>query len=494
MTQSAIGASQSEHAVELTGLTPNTRYYYSIGTSAETLAGDNTFTFFTGPPTGMPRDTRIWVVGDSGRANSAARDVRDAYLDFTGTRGTDLWLMLGDNAYPDGTDAEYQAAVFETYPVILRQVPLWPTLGNHDGQSASSATQTGPYYEIFSLPKNAEAGGLASGTEAYYSFDYANIHFVVLDSDDSDRSASGTMLTWLENDLAANRQDWLIAYWHHPPYSKGSHDSDRESKLRDMRENALPLLESYGVDLVLAGHSHSYERSFLIDSHYGDSSSFDTSMQIDSGSGRENDTGAYVKGMPGAMHQGSVYAVAGSSSGISGGTLDHPAMFVSINSLGSMVLDINGDRLDAVFLDDVGNILDNFTMLIEGVSPVDTVAPDSPPNARSTTVTASSITLAWDAATDNVGVTGYEISRDGQVVDTVDALSFTDTGLAPGTTYIYGIIAVDDAGNESPEVMVSATTSSMPSEPAASGGSGRIGPVFLITLSLILGFRRRRYA
>ena len=85
-----------------------------------------------------------------------------------------------------GTDAEYQAAVFDTYPTLLRKTLLWPTLGNHDGGSANSGTQTGAYYDIFTLPTQGEAGGMASGTEAYYSFDYANIHFIVLDSEGSD--------------------------------------------------------------------------------------------------------------------------------------------------------------------------------------------------------------------------------------------------------------------------------------------------------------------
>ncbi len=82
-----------------------------------------------------------------------AAAVRNAYLNFTGTRHTDLWLMLGDNAYESGTDLEYQNAVFNMYPTLLRQSVVWPTLGNHDGVTADSATQTGPYYDIFTLPK-----------------------------------------------------------------------------------------------------------------------------------------------------------------------------------------------------------------------------------------------------------------------------------------------------------------------------------------------------
>ena len=95
-----------------------------------------------------------------------------------------------------------------------------------------------------------EAGGLASGTEAYYSYDYGDIHFVVLDSDDTDRSDTGTMMTWLESDLVANDKPWVIAFWHHPPYTKGSHDSDDTGdsggRMTDMREVALPILEAYG--------------------------------------------------------------------------------------------------------------------------------------------------------------------------------------------------------------------------------------------------------
>ncbi len=79
---------------------------------------------------------------------------------------------------------------------------------------------TGPYYDMFTLPAAGEAGGIASGTEAYYSFDYANIHFICLDSYDVDRSVDGAMLTWLEYDLVATTADWIIAFWHHPPYTK----------------------------------------------------------------------------------------------------------------------------------------------------------------------------------------------------------------------------------------------------------------------------------
>ncbi len=173
-------ASTTEHTVLVSGLSAATEYFYSIGNTANTLAGDVSYHFSTSPNPGTAANTRVWVIGDSGTANSNARAVRDAFKTWSASQPANFMLMLGDNAYNNGTDAEYQNAVFDTYPELLRQLPVWPTLGNHDGYSADSGTQTGPYYEIFDLPTNAEAGGQKSFTEAYYSFDYGNIHFVVL--------------------------------------------------------------------------------------------------------------------------------------------------------------------------------------------------------------------------------------------------------------------------------------------------------------------------
>ena len=337
--------STMEHTVLVNGLSPATEYFYSIGNSAGTIAGDASYHFGTSPVPGDAATTRVWVIGDSGTANSNARAVRDAFKTWSASQPADFMLMLGDNAYNDGTDVEYQNAVFDTYPELLRQLPVWPTLGNHDGHSADSGTQTGPYYEIFDLPKLAEAGGQSSFTEAYYSFDYGNIHFVVLDSYDSDRSTGGNMLQWLESDLALNDKPWLIGVWHHPPYTKGSHNSDTEGGLIDMRQNALPILEAWGVDLVMTGHSHTYERSFLVDGHYGLSGSFDIGTHIlDIGDGSETSDGAYQKpDIVAAQNEGAVYAVAGSSGKVSTGyPLNHPVMFIGLESLGSMVLDVTG--------------------------------------------------------------------------------------------------------------------------------------------------------
>lgn len=362
----------TDHVVTLSGLSPGTSYAYAIGSSTQVLDADPGDTFRTSPEPGAAAATRIWVLGDSGTADGNAMAVRDAYAAFTGARGTDVWLMLGDNAYTTGTDTDYQHAVFDMYPSMLRRLPLWPTLGNHDGLSADSSTESGPYYDLFTLPRRGEAGGVPSSTEAYYSFDYADVHFVCLDSYDTSRAQGAPMLTWLDRDLTATRQKWVIAFWHHPPYSKGSHDSDGEIELVEMRENVLPILEAHGVDLTLSGHSHSYERSFLLDGHYGPSWTFVDTYKKDGGDGRPGGNGAYLKpGVAGAPNSGAVYVVAGSSGQIGGGSLDHPAMYLSLDRLGSLVLDIDGDRLDASFLDDRGTVADSFSISKTGARVVD---------------------------------------------------------------------------------------------------------------------------
>jgi hypothetical protein len=343
------------HRIRVSGLTPARRYYYQIGTTDETIlaGGDANHFFVTSPNVGSTEPVRIWVLGDSGTANDDARSVKDAYLELAANEEqADIWLMLGDNAYDDGTDQQYQNAVFDMYPEILRNKVLWPTRGNHERTNASGSV----YYNIFELPQGGEAGGLASGTEHYYSFDYANIHFVCLNSEETGLSQdpASAMYQWLEEDLADTEQQWIIAFWHHPPYTKGSHDSDDlgdgDGRLVFMRENALPILEAGGVDLVLAGHSHCYERSYFLNGHYDFSNTFNAGLHVvQAGGGRNDGGGAYQK----FGNDGAVYVVAGSSGKTSGGPLNHRAMFLSANRLGSLVVDVDDDRLDARFLREI---------------------------------------------------------------------------------------------------------------------------------------------
>ena len=156
-------APTTEHEIRLTGLTPDTRYFYAVEDDTHILAGGDAGHFFdTHPIAGTTKSTRVWILGDSGTgspSNPNARQVADAYKTSPLFAHPDVWLMLGDNAYGSGTDAEYQQAVFDTYPGLLRDTVLWSTLGNHE---TYDDPDNPPSFDIFTLPRNAEAGGVAS--------------------------------------------------------------------------------------------------------------------------------------------------------------------------------------------------------------------------------------------------------------------------------------------------------------------------------------------
>ncbi len=358
-----------EHIVLVSGLEPNTQYFYSIQAGRQDSQRGEQNWFVTAPRPGTVQPIRVWVLGDPGTGSSVQKAVRNAYYAVTGPRRTDFVLTLGDNAYPRGTDSQYQSGFFDIYRDFLKHSVLWPALGNHDARSASSSTESGVYYSIFTLPRLGQAGGVPSGTQAYYSFDYANAHFICLNSEDSDVSSNGPMLTWLARDLAANRSQWTIAYWHHPPYSKGSHDSDdardNDQRMGLMRQQVVPILEAAGVDLVMCGHSHLYERSFLLHHHYGRSTVITPQMFLDHGDGRLDGNGPYRKALS-YPSPGTVYINAGSSGHATKPKdlhgLNHPVMAVNFNLPGSVVLSIFGTRLDAEFVDDTGLRRDWFTI------------------------------------------------------------------------------------------------------------------------------------
>lgn len=379
----SIPTGQFDHLVTLTGLTPNTTYYYSIGAGGDTLApapAENgaDFTFTTPPIAGTVIDTRIWVLGDAGTAGNRdpaqQKSVRDAFYTFTGARTPNVVLQLGDNAYNSGLDGEFQKAMFDMYPTMLRKTVFWSCLGNHETAQSTAFVDTYPYFDLYTLPTAAESGGVASGTEHYYSFDYGNIHFISLDSMTANRAVDnpatpqnedGPMAAWLRNDLQSTTATWIIAFFHHPPYTKGSHNSDTESEHIQMRQNFTPILEAGGVDLVLGGHSHIYERSFLLDGHYGSSTTLTPAMKLNPGDGRPAGNGAYLKPLADAGgHKGAVYSVAGSAGQVSGTQPDfpHPAFFISLTNLGSLVLDINGNRLDAIFVRENGSTPDTYSI------------------------------------------------------------------------------------------------------------------------------------
>ena len=370
----------SDHFVELSGLTPATRYFYNIGSISGVEAGGTEDYFFkTAPTLGAAEPFSAWILGDSGSGSSRQIASRDAMLAHLKDSVPDMVLHVGDMAYPNGTDEQFTDKFFSIYAQTLKNAPVWPAMGNHELPTSDSPSQTGPYFEAFVLPVSAEIGGVKSGTEAYYSFDYANVHFIVIDTADTSMATDGAMAQWVLEDLIATKQDWIIAFFHHPPYTKGSHDSDlagdSDGRLKRAREHFVPLLEAGGVDLVIAGHSHSYERSYLIDGVHCPSCGADNHVAtpdlatleasghiLDGGSGDPKIDSAYTKPTGLVANAGTVYVVAGHGGQTPKLFGQHPVMYLSEADNGSCLMTVDGDTLTLINIRQDGVKSDAFTL------------------------------------------------------------------------------------------------------------------------------------
>jgi hypothetical protein len=387
----SLNNSTKEHTVKLTNLAPSTIYYYSVGNNTTSFTSPSArFRFKTNPIPGAEVPTRVWAIGDFGKGNTEQVAVKNSYMHYDDSSNTDVWIWLGDNVYDDGTDEEYQTKLFELngFSDVFSWLPFWPSPGNHDYNTIWEESaflgipysnipledHQGPYYDMVHVPTQAEAGGFPSQLELFYSFDYGDVHFLSLNSEVYDFSQTfegiDRMKQWIEQDLQQNTRTFTIAYFHQPPYSKGSHDSDDafELVMKAMRERVVPLLESYDIDLVICGHSHVFERSKLIHGHYGNSFSFEPSTMLKDGSnGNYAQGNAYHKDGLANTPDGTVYVVCGNSgSKEDAPSLDYPIMqFVDggLDACGSFVMDIYKNRLDGKYLHMNGSVLDEFTIL-----------------------------------------------------------------------------------------------------------------------------------
>ncbi len=369
-----ISGNTQLHEIRVDKLKPKTKYYYSIYQDNILLQGDSTHYFVTSPLSGtITEPVRMVAFGDCGTQQPAQVEVAKRVSEHFGGKPIDGWLLLGDNAYNSGFDDEYQAKFFNIYQsFFLKNTVLWPSPGNHDYGDKVWSNDIGPrpdYYKIFSLPTNGECGGVPSGNAAYYSYDYANVHFVSLDSYGTEETKKmadtlSKQVQWLKKDLAANKLPWTVVYFHHPPYTKGSHDSDTELDLVAIRENLVKVLDYYKVDVVLNGHSHNYERSYMLHNYHSNEISFNVnSHALGNSSGKYDGTPnscAYIK-----SGSGTVYVVAGASGWV-GGTkpgYPHNAMVTSNSeTTGAMVLEVTDNKFVAKYLTANGSIFDQFTI------------------------------------------------------------------------------------------------------------------------------------
>lgn len=362
------------HRVRLKGLQAHTRYYYRIQHQGQWLQPQAEW-FVTSPAANSKHTARLWILGDPGkyRDRAHARDAGLAWLKAHGQNRkayADVLLTTGDNAYPSATNADYLREFFIPYQNVLKNIPLWTVYGNHDARRWT-------YYKLFATPRQAESGGLASGSKHYYSFDYGPAHVIVLDNHHFELAASSAMTDWLQQDIRQAKQKWVIVLFHHPPYTGGTYDSDNDKhsrgRMKRTRENLLPILEKAGVDLVINGHSHVYERSHLLHCHYGKSDSFANNMILDRGQlaagnnqASEDLSGELIyskSGQHAAGYTGTMYMVLGSTGEGNRRAIDHPALPITSAKAGSVVLDVDEQSMRSRYITASGTVEDPFRLV-----------------------------------------------------------------------------------------------------------------------------------
>ncbi|WP_225410207.1 metallophosphoesterase [Stigmatella hybrida] len=311
------------HAVKLENLSPGQTYSYVVEACGSTT-GVRQFRTASGAGTSRVHFT---TMGDFGTGGSLQAKVLERMAQ--GSNAGELILALGDNAYSSGTEQEFQDRMFKPMAALLRRVPLFATPGNHEYVT----DQGQPYLDNLYMPANNPAG-----SERYYSFDWGPVHFVSLDSNcaiglaSSDRCTLAAQKNWVKLDLAATSRPWKVVFFHHPPWSSGEHGSQLA-----MRREFAPIFEQYGVDLVLTGHDHNYERSKAMKGDAVAASGVKGVPYVVVGSG-----GATLRTFPGSQPSWTAYR--------------------NNTDAGYLSVVVEGGTLSAQFINPTGTVRDSFSL------------------------------------------------------------------------------------------------------------------------------------
>jgi hypothetical protein len=468
----------------------STTYCYRVLLGATDLLGtDATPTFATAAGAGSSPST-FAVFGDWGKvdASGANQDQANVMRELARS-GAQFAISTGDVPYgATGVTIESQygdlftvgnglSAVFGPlfWTVPGRSLALFPTLGNHGMASeflknwptSYTAAQSGGVFGSVSYSSGYNGVPTTSLPSAWYAFDVGNTRFYALEAAwPNSKTSTGTSpelyqddwgfhwqtnaaeYQWLANDLATHPSQLKFAFFHFPLYSDNATESS-DTWLQG--PNSLEgLLGRYGVQLVFNGHAHIYERNV-----------------------QQNGIVSYVTGGGGATPEPvsgcsafDAYAIGWSSSG--GSSCHAPRPTAASQVYHFLLVSVNGTNVTVTPTDELGRTFDVQTYSFGGAPPPDATPPSKP--VVTATPTSTSITLTWPRATDNVGVSRYEVSRGGAIVGTIGqpasgTVSFMDTGRTPSTTYSYVVTASDAAGNSTPSDAVVVTTS-------AAGGGG----------------------
>lgn len=265
------------YRAKLNGLKFDADYTYTVSLNGKTIAMQK-FTTRT-----RSDKTRFVVLGDFGGATKAeqaiAKQINKQQPQFV--------LTTGDNVYNNGLENEYRKNLFPyynadpadtSYTSLMRSIPFYMILGNHDVRSNNldKFPDGLAYFYYNDLPLNAPITKLVLPVEgntervnafkkataprypqmANFSFDYGNVHITCLDANDYVNPLDADLLQWLRTDIGESKATWKIVAYHHPAYNTGKAHYDGQ-----LMRLLSPLLEAWGVDLVLNGHVHNYQRT-----------------------------------------------------------------------------------------------------------------------------------------------------------------------------------------------------------------------------------------
>lgn len=245
--QKSDTSATTQHEITLTGLQPGTRYNYRIVEGLEVVLSDAEKYWFKTDPGAANHNFSFFVTGDIGAELPDGQQAKTGRMIQNITPRADFGLLTGDIIYPDGESAAYDAQLMSLWRDFMSYTPIWPSLGNHDWHVNPDEN----YAKEWALPNN----------EHWYSFDYANMHIIALDSADGALYDVTNQIAWLEQDLAAARYraQWIVVFYHHPVLT-----CTYKGNIEEMSALLFPLFDQYGVDLVFNGHAHTYERQYPV--------------------------------------------------------------------------------------------------------------------------------------------------------------------------------------------------------------------------------------
>ncbi len=261
--------------VTVSGLAANTKYYYDLegsykengkdaSFSLAQFKGKEQFTFTTAADDSVTAFEFLTIADIQGMIQGMYEDSFNAVkalLADERTKDFDFILNAGDMC-DNGKNFNQWSYALDTYGELFGNTSMFFSAGNHEDGSNAMAN-----YFNYTLPVDGDGERLQEDVTdgMFFSFNYANAHFIVLNTNDANNSGLGEVqLEWLKNDLANSNAKWKFVLMHKSIFSGGSHSTDGE--VVAMRKQLVPLFDKYGVNIVFAGHDHTYTSTYLIDS------------------------------------------------------------------------------------------------------------------------------------------------------------------------------------------------------------------------------------